>query len=145
MLNKFWDPRVARGLFTALLFFLRLAFLHGAHETLTLCLFAILFAYFIEPLVSRLERLLRGRMKAVGLVYLLLICILVGFSSAVGPKISEEGKALATSLPSLLDRMGSGQIVSQVGHNHGCSAAAAGPGLLYLASPTAARIWPGRR
>ncbi len=123
MLNKFWDPRVARGLFTTLLFLLLLEFLRGARETLTLFLFAILFAYFVEPLVARLEAPLHGRMKAVGFVYLILICILVGFGFAIGPKIGEEGKALATSLPSLVDRMGSGQLVSQVGHNHGWSEA----------------------
>lgn len=36
MLSKFWDPRTARVLFTALIFGVALAFLHGARETLTL-------------------------------------------------------------------------------------------------------------
>jgi len=43
MFTKFWDPKTARVLFTALIFAIVLAFLHGASETLTLFLFAILF------------------------------------------------------------------------------------------------------
>jgi predicted PurR-regulated permease PerM len=39
----------------------------------------------------------------------------------VGPRIAAEGRSLATSLPSLLDRMGSGQWVSQMGQKHGWS------------------------
>ena len=48
-LTNLWDAKTARVLFTALLFALLLAFLHGARETLTLFLFAILFAYFLAP------------------------------------------------------------------------------------------------
>ena len=119
MLSKFWDPRAARVLFTALIFAVVLYFLHGARETLTLFLFAILFAYFVEPLVARLQGPLRGRMKAVGLVYLVLIALLVGFGFLVGPRIADEGKSLMTTLPSLLTKLSSGQLVSEYGHNHG--------------------------
>lgn len=123
MFSKFWDPKTARVLCTALIFALALAFLYGARETLTLFLFAILFAYFVDPLVSRLEKPLRGRIKAIGTVYLILISLLVGLGLLVWPKIAEEGKSLAGSLPSLLDKMGSGQLVSQVGESHGWSQA----------------------
>src|SRR6202789_1087152 len=119
MLNKFWDPRTARILCTAFIFALGLAFLYGARETLTLFLFAILFAYFVDPLVSWLEKPLRGRLKAIGAVYLILIGLLVGLGFLVGPKVAGEGTALATSLPSLLDKAGSGELVSQVGQRHG--------------------------
>ena len=44
MLHKFWDSKTARVLCTALIFAAALAFLYGARETLTLFLFAILFA-----------------------------------------------------------------------------------------------------
>ena len=121
MLNKFWDPRTARVLCTVLIFALGLGFLRGAHETLTLFLFAILFAYFIAPLVSRLEKPLHGRMEAIGAVYLLLIALLIGLGFVVGPKVASEAKELFTSLPSLLQAAGSGQLVSQVGEKHGWS------------------------
>jgi predicted PurR-regulated permease PerM len=123
MLNKVWDPKTARILCTALIFALGLAFLHAARETLILFLFAILFAYFVAPLVSRLEKPLRGRIPAIAVVYLLLIALLVGLGFLLGPKIVSEGKALGTSLPSLLSEAGSGQLVSQVGQQHGWSGA----------------------
>ena len=121
MLNKFWDPRTARVLCTVLIFALGIGFLRGAHETLTLFLFAILFAYFIDPLVSRLEKPLHGRIEAIGAVYLLLIALLVGLGFVVGPKVGDQAKELVTTLPSLLQAAGSGQLVSQVGEKHGWS------------------------
>ena len=121
MLARFWDPKTARVLGTALIFAAVLAFLHGASETLTLFLFAILFAYFVEPLVARLERPLRGRGKAIAAVYFFLIAVLFGVGFLVGPAIEDESRSLAASLPSLLDRIGSGQLVSQIGQSHGWS------------------------
>ena len=119
MLSKFWDPKTARVLFTALIFAVVLAFLYGARETLTLFLFAILFAYFVAPLVAVLQRRLRGRVKAIAVVYILLISVLIGLGFLIGPKIAEEGRSLVQTLPSLLTRMNSGQLVSQVGTSHG--------------------------
>jgi predicted PurR-regulated permease PerM len=54
---------------------------------------------------------------------LLLIALLVGAGFVVGPKIANQAKELATSLPSLLQAAGSGQLVSQVGEKHGWSQA----------------------
>src|SRR5665213_2041318 len=105
MISKFWDSKTARVLCTALIFATALAFLHGARETLTLFLFAILFAYFVEPLVSRLERPLQGRIPAIGAVYSILIAILVGFGLLVGPLIAEQARSLSASLPSLINGM----------------------------------------
>ena len=65
MFSAFWDAKTARVLFTVLIFTFALAFLYGARETLTLFLFAILFAYFVEPLVGLLSRPLRGRTRAI--------------------------------------------------------------------------------
>ncbi len=119
MLSKFWDPRAARVFFTALIFVVVLAFLHAARETLTLFLFAILFAYFVEPLVARLQVRLRGRIKAIAVVYLLLIGVLVGLGFVVGPKIAEEGRSLVASLPALIDQIASGQLIARMGTHHG--------------------------
>jgi predicted PurR-regulated permease PerM len=52
-----------------------------------------------------------------------LIALLVGLGFLIGPKIAGEGTALATSLPSLLGKAGSGELVSQVGQKHGWSEA----------------------
>ncbi len=123
MLNKLWDPKTARVLFTALIFALALGFLYGASGTLTLFLFAILFAYFVDPLVSKLERPLRGRIQAICAVYLILIALLVGLGFLAGPKIASEGNALAASLPSLLNEAGTGDLLVQMGQQHGWSVA----------------------
>ena len=117
-ITNLWDPKTARVLFTALLFALFLGFLRGARETLTLFLFAILFAYFLAPPVGKLERPLRGRGRAILVVYLILGVILTGLGLLIGPKIADEAKDLATSLPSLLDRLGSGQLITQFGQAH---------------------------
>src|ERR1700722_13014451 len=123
MLNKSWDPKTARILCTALIFALGLAFLHGARNTLTLFLFAVLFAYFIDPFVSWLERRLHNRIAAIAAVYVILIAVLVGLGFLVGPTVVSQGNSLATGLPSLLDRASSGELLSQVGQKHGWSEA----------------------
>ncbi len=117
-LTNLWDAKTARVLFTALLFVLFLAFLRGARETLTLFLFAILFAYFLAPPVGKLEHPLRGRGRAILVVYLILGMVLTGLGLLIGPKIADEAKDLAASLPSLLDRLGSGQLITQFGQEH---------------------------
>ncbi len=119
MLQKIWDPRTARVLFTALIFALVLLFLRDAKDTLTLFLFAILFAYFVEPLVAKLQRPLRGRGKAIGVVYLVLIGVLVGLGFLVGPNLADETKQLAQSLPSLFNRLSSGELIANFGRDHG--------------------------
>ncbi len=117
-LDQLWDARTARVLTTILAFAVVLAFLRAAHETLTLFLFAILFAYFLAPLVGRLQKPLRGRGKAILVVYAVLIGILVAVGFVAGPAVADEGKELAISLPSLLDRIGSGQLVQEFGQQH---------------------------
>lgn len=134
-LTQLWDARTAKVLFTSLLFILVLAFLKAAHDTLLLFLFAILFAYFLAPLVGRLEIPLRGRGMAILVVYLLLGAVLTAIGLIAGPRVAYESRALATSLPSLLDRLGSGQLVSQLGqHYHWADSRGRHP-----------RLWQSRR
>ena len=117
-LDQLWDAHTARVLTTTLLFVIVLAFFKAARETLTLFLFAILFAYFLVPLVNKLERPLRGRGKAIVVVYAALIGILVAVGFIAGPSIGDASKQLTTSLPSLLDRLGSGELIQQFGQAH---------------------------
>ena len=117
-LDRLWDARTARVLTTTLLFVIVLAFFRAARETLTLFLFAILFAYFLVPLVNKLERPLRGRGKSILVVYALLIGLLVAVGFIAGPSIGDESKELTASLPSLLDRLGSGELIQQFGQAH---------------------------
>ena len=113
------DSRTARVLVTVLLFALALGFLYVARATLIAFLFAIFFAYLMSPLVNRLESLLRGRVRAIAVIYSLLLVLVVVFFVVVGPKVTREGARLGQSLPTLLAQLSSGQIAEQLGEEHG--------------------------
>jgi predicted PurR-regulated permease PerM len=112
------DARTARVLITVLLFALGLGFLYVARQTLMAFLFAIFFAYLMSPVVSNLEKLLHGRVRAIALIYLLLLGLVVLFFISMGPRIGHEGARLGQSLPALA-QLSSGQIAEQLGQEHG--------------------------
>lgn len=116
------DARVARVLFTVLLFALGLSFLYVARHTLIAFLFAIFFAYLFDPPVSKLEKWVKGRGRAIGIIYLLLIILVGIFFFFVGPKIGREGGKLGQSMPGLLKKVSSGEIVETIGSDRGWSA-----------------------
>src|SRR5437667_9618644 len=109
------DTKTARVLFTVLLFALALGFLYVARETLIAFLFAVFFAYLLDPAVSRVQKWTRSRGWAIAAIYLLLIGLLITFFFIVGPRIGHQAQTLSESLPSLVERVGSGQIADQIG------------------------------
>lgn len=113
------DGRAARVFVTALLFAAALGFLYAARETLFAFLFAVFFAYLVSPVISTLERWLRGRDRAIAVVYTLLLGVIVVFFVAMGPPIGREAGRLSQSLPTLLSQVSSGQIAQQLGEQHG--------------------------
>jgi predicted PurR-regulated permease PerM len=115
------DSRTARVIVTVLLFALGMGFLYLTRATLIAFLFAIFFAYLMSPLVNHLERLLRGRGRAIAVIYALLLVLVVVFFVVVGPKVTREGARLGQSLPVLLSKLNSGQIAKQIGQEHGWS------------------------
>ncbi len=115
------DGRTARVLITALLFALGLGFLYVARETLIAFLFAILFAYLVSPMVSYLEKLLRGRARAIAVIYLLLLGLLILLFVSMGPRVGREGGRLVQSLPAIT-QLSSGQIAESLGREHGWNA-----------------------
>lgn len=117
------DTRTARVLVTVLLFALGLGFLYVTRVTLIAFLFAIFFAYLMSPLVTHLERFLRGRNRAIALIYTCLLAVVVIFFVEVGPKVTSEGAKLGHSLPGMLARLNSGQLATQIGEQHGWSRA----------------------
>jgi predicted PurR-regulated permease PerM len=112
------DARAARVLITVLLFALGLGFLYVARRTLIAFLFAIFFAYLMSPLVTSLEKLLHGRVRAIAVIYLLLLGLVVLFFVSMGPRIGRESARLGQSLPALA-QLSSGQIAEQLGQQHG--------------------------
>ncbi len=109
------DSRTSRVLFTALLFALGLGFLYSARRTLILFLFAIFFAYLINPAVLRLEKLFRSRAWAITVIYVLLLVALGLFGFLVGPRIARQSARLGASLPGFMDKASTGQFSGQIG------------------------------
>jgi predicted PurR-regulated permease PerM len=131
------DSRASRVLITVLIFALALGFLYTARHTLVAFLFAIFFAYLVDPLVSKLEHLVKGRGRAIAIIYVLLLGMLVVFFTFVGPQIGRQGAKLSQALPLLLDRVTSGEIALSLGTEHGLSKATAEQLKRFLASHSA--------
>jgi predicted PurR-regulated permease PerM len=116
------DKKTAHVLFTVLLFAAVLALAFAARKMLIIFLFAMLFAYLLEPVVSRVQSWVRNsRIRAIAVVYLLLVILVIIFLSTAGPRIVQEGQKLSQSLPALSERIGSGQIAFQIGQKRGWS------------------------
>jgi len=115
------DVRTTRVLFTLLLFALGLGFLYVAHHTLIAFLFAIFFAYLVDPAISRVEKWTRSRGLAIAAVYFVMVSVLATFFFLVGPRIAHQGQRLSESLPTLLEKVSSGQIAEELGQQHGWS------------------------
>jgi predicted PurR-regulated permease PerM len=115
------DVRTVRVLFTLLLFALVLGLFYIAHHTLIALLFAVFFAYLMDPAVSRVEKFTHARGLAIGLIYLLLVGLLVTFFFFVGPQIGHQAQRLTNSLWTLTERVSSGQIAQDIGSDQGWS------------------------
>lgn len=119
------DKRTASVLITIVLFIAAGAFIYGASRILIVFLLAILFAYLLEPLVSRLQLwavVSRGsRNLAILEVYAILSLAIAVTVLLAGPRIMDEGRTLAEALPGLFEKLSSGQIALQIGSNRGWS------------------------
>jgi predicted PurR-regulated permease PerM len=116
------DGRTTRVLFTVLLFALGLGFLYVARRTLIAFLFAVFFAYLVDPAVSRVQRWTKSRGIAIAVIYALIVIFLGTFFFFVGPNIGRETQKLSESLPSLLEKVSTGQIAEEIGVEHHLSA-----------------------
>jgi predicted PurR-regulated permease PerM len=109
------DSRTSRVLLTALLFALAFGFVYAARRTLILFLFAIFFAYLINPAVHRLEKLFHSRAWSITAIYCLLLLALGIIGFLVGPRIARQSARLSASLPGLMDKASTGQLSAQIG------------------------------
>lgn len=120
-----FDRRTASVLITILLFIAAGAFIYGARRILVVFLLAILFAYLLEPLVSRLEgwtAVSRGsRGLAILEVYALLCAAIALVFLFIGPLIVGQAENLLEALPGLFQKVSSGQIAMQIGSRRGWS------------------------
>ena len=110
----------ASVLFTIVVFTLLSALIYQARQPLTAFIFAILFAYLLDPLVARFQTCLRGsRGLAIAATYLLLGVGIAAFGITAGPRIFREAERLGREVPALTENVGSGQIAQQFGSQRG--------------------------
>jgi predicted PurR-regulated permease PerM len=115
------DTRTVRVLVTTLFFALGLGFLYIARRTLIAFLFAIFFAYLVDPAVSSLQKWTRGRGPAIAVIYLLFVILLGTLFFFVGPRTAREARRLGESWPSITDRVNTGDLAHQIGQERGWS------------------------
>jgi predicted PurR-regulated permease PerM len=121
-MTRLFDKKTAQALFTALVFLLALLFLYSAWRAIIAFLFAIFFAYILEAPVSRLEKWFRGsRVAAIAATYAIFVGGLVVLFLLVGPAVMDEVQKLSRQAPSMVDKIGSGNLVQQIGAQHGLS------------------------
>ena len=116
-----FDPRTLRVVFTILCVAAVLAFIYAARRMLMLFLFAIFFAYLIDPLVNYVQRRLKTRGRAIAAVYLAGVAALVLVGYLLGPRLVSEGQHLAQSAPGMYQKLVSGEVAWTIGSQHGWS------------------------
>jgi predicted PurR-regulated permease PerM len=116
------DARTTRVLATTLFFALVLGFVFIARRTLIAFLFAIFFAYLVDPAVSRVQKWTRSRGRAITAIYLLFVILLGTLFFFIGPRTAREAKRLGESWPALLDRVTSGSLAHDIAQERGWNA-----------------------
>jgi len=117
-----FDTRTFRILLTIGAFVAAAALIYAGRHTLLVFLFALLFAYVLEPVIGRIEEGARcSRLRSIIVVYLLLLLVCGGLIALAGPRVVEEGRRLVVAFPKLLEQVGSGSIVHELGERHGWS------------------------
>lgn len=122
-----FDSRTAKVLMTVLVFAVVLVIVYVARAVLVLFVFAILFAYLIDPVVRFLQRhslffknlrgphVLEAYLAFLGMIFLL--------AYLLAPHVQKNGARLLNTLPSITERVSTGQIADDLGHNFGWTAA----------------------
>jgi len=119
----FPDRKTASVLLTILLFGIVLALVYVARTVIVIFAFSILFAYLINPVVRFLQRHslffknLRG--PHVLEAYLALIVLTVLLSHGLFPEFRKNAGHFIAAVPTLTDRVSSGEIASNLGNNLG--------------------------
>ena len=117
-----FDQRTAKVLVTISAFVIVGAFLYGVRHTLIVLLFAILFAYLLEPVVFRVQNSKVGggsRSLAILETYLAIAVVLVVLGFLFGPRLAVETRRLTQALPGLIEKVTSGRLLEQFGNKHG--------------------------
>src|SRR5215469_2068769 len=121
----FPDRRTINVLLTILLFVVVLSVAFVARVVLVTFCFSILFAYLIDPIVRFVQRHsiffknLRGPHVAESYFALLLSLVLILY--ALAPGLPGRFAGLVREIPSLSDRLASGEVATDLGKKYGWS------------------------
>ncbi len=108
----FLDARTARIAWTVLVFLGALGLAYVLRHVLLLVALSLFFAFLLFPLVTLTQRwLLRSRLLAIVVVYLVVLAVAGGAGVAVGPRLAAEVQNLAQQLPDVSKRIQSGELV----------------------------------
>ena len=121
----FLDVRAARVTWTVIVIVSGLGLVYLLRTPLLLFVFSLFFAYLIFPVVRLVERRLPrrgGRPLAIAFVYLGLLLALVGVGLGVGPRLTDEVTRLTQKAPEMAQKLGTGQIVTDVLRRRGWDA-----------------------
>jgi predicted PurR-regulated permease PerM len=122
---SFPDRRTTNVLLTILLFATVLVVAYIARAVVIVFCFSILFAYLIDPVVRFLQRhslfLRKLRGPHVVEAYLVLLILVAGSGYALAPGLPSRMGKLVRELPSYGDRLASGEIAIEMGHDYGWS------------------------
>lgn len=123
----FLDRKTVNVLLTILLFASLLVIVYMARSVLAIFCLSILFAYLIDPVVSFLDRHSLLRRKARGLhiteAYLGVLILVAGTVYVLIPQASSRPGVFLRNVASFSDRLGSGEIATEVGQTNGWSEA----------------------
>jgi predicted PurR-regulated permease PerM len=120
---RFPDDRTLSVLLTALLVALVGIVVYSARRILLLFVFAIFFAYLINPVVKFLQRHslffrnLRG--PAVVEVYLAFLLVIAALGYGLAPGVARRTVKLVDGVPALLDGLSTGEIATDLGGKYG--------------------------
>lgn len=121
----FLDRKTVNVLLTILLFASVLGMVYMARAVLAIFCLSILFAYLIDPVVSFLDRhsLLRRKARGVHIAeaYLGVLILVAGTGYVLIPQAGSRPGVFLRNVASFSDRLGSGEIATEVGHTNGWS------------------------
>jgi predicted PurR-regulated permease PerM len=121
----FLDRKTVNVLLTILLFASVLGIVYMARAVLAIFCLSILFAYLIDPVVSFLDRhsLLRRKARGVHIAeaYLGVLILVAGTVYVLIPQASSRPAVFLRNVASFSDRLGSGEIATEVGQTNGWS------------------------
>jgi predicted PurR-regulated permease PerM len=118
-----FDSRTLRVLWTTLAVVATVGVVVVARKTFVILIFALLFSYLMEPMVSRVQRWMKGkRVRAVAVTYLAFWILIGALLFVIGNTLAEQGKSFISKAPQTAQKLQSGEMAKDFGQKHGLSA-----------------------